>query len=240
MDRVIFTSRQFHRTSAQPCPYLEGRSERKIITELSGPDPIQLYNFLSRAGFRRSHRFAYHPACVACNDCHPVRIVVGEFEETRSIKRVRRLNSDLTVSVVPPEATAEQYRLFSQYQFARHGGSDMADMDFPDYRTMIEETPIDTVLVTGRNQENELVAVSLIDRLDDGCSAVYSFFNPNDSRRSLGTWLVLQLVDQMQALALPYVYLGYWIPGSSKMNYKRRFKALEALRVGQWEKMRDT
>jgi arginine-tRNA-protein transferase len=233
-NKAPFTPQQFHRTSVQHCPYLEGRYERKLITELAGRDPVQFYNELSRVGFRRSHRLAYHPACVDCSACQPVRIVVGRFDESRSIRRVARTNADLTVSLLPPLATVEQYRLFKRYQLARHGESDMVGMDFADYRAMIEETPLDTVLVLARAPRGELMGVCLVDRLDDGCSAVYSFYEPGDPRRSLGTWLVHQLVALMQRDDLPYVYLGYWIPGSPKMAYKARFKPLEAFRNGRW------
>jgi arginine-tRNA-protein transferase len=236
MTTALRTSLQhFYRTSAQPCPYIDGRTERKLITELVVATSVPLYNDLSRAGFRRSHRLAYRPACTACMACLPVRIVVEQHEKSRSNRRVLRMNHDLALGLEPAEATIEQYALFLRYQQGRHGDSDMATMNFDDYRAMIEDSPLDTVLVTARLCDTgQLMGVCLTDRLDDGCSAVYSFFEPDEPRRSLGTWLVLHLVEHMRASSLPYVYLGYWVEGSAKMDYKIRFRPLEALWSGGW------
>jgi arginine-tRNA-protein transferase len=236
MTRLTVTPfQQFYRTGAQPCPYIDGRAERKIITELAGPGGVSLYNELSRAGFRRSHTLAYRPACGQCTACLPVRIDANEHQPGRSAKRLLQHNRDLVVTTIKPSATAEQYRLFVRYQHARHEGGDMAAMSFGDYRAMVEDSPLDTVLVTARDGEGRLMAVCLTDDLDDGCSAVYSFYEPDAPRRSLGTWLVLQLIERMRRRRLAYVYLGYWIEGSPKMNYKVRFRPLEALGPRGWE-----
>jgi arginine-tRNA-protein transferase len=235
MNRPLASHQQhFYRTSALPCPYLDGRVERKLITELAGPGASAFYSELSRAGFRRSYRIAYRPACTRCAACRPVRIPVMEFVQGRSARRLRQVNADLTIRAIQPNATIEQYRLFARYQRIRHGDSDMAAMSYDDYRLMIEDSPLDTRLVTARDGEGRLVAACLIDGLDDGCSAVYSFFDPDQPRRSLGTWLVLQLIDGMRDAGLPYVYLGYWIDGSPKMRYKARFRPLEALTANGW------
>jgi arginine-tRNA-protein transferase len=226
--------RQFYATAALPCPYLPGRVERKLIVELTGRTAPGFYDQLSRAGFRRSHRFAYRPACRLCAACVPVRIAVADFVHTRSTRRVRNVNGDLTGRVLPPHATIEQFRLFAAYQRSRHCDSDMATMSYGDYRGMIEDSAVRTAVVEFRDAEGGLVAVSLLDRLDDGFSAVYSFYDPVPRRRSLGTWCILWLVEECRRLALPYVYLGYWIGESPKMAYKARFPALQRMTDGKW------
>jgi len=230
---------QFFATASVPCPYVPGRAERKLIVELAGRAAPAFYNELSRAGFRRSHRFAYRPACRSCTACVPVRIAVERFADTRSTRRVRNLNTganDGTLAglLLTPRATAEQFELFAAYQRSRHRDSDMAAMSYADYRGMVEDSAVRTAIVELRDTTGALVAVSLIDWLDDGISAVYSFFDPAQARRSLGTWSILWLVEECRREGLPYVYLGYWIEESPKMAYKARFPALERLADGRW------
>jgi len=224
----------FFATASTPCPYLPGRAERKLVVELAGRAAGPVYDELSRAGFRRSHRFAYRPACRACAACVPVRIAADEFRHSRSTRRVQNANAGLAVGVIAPRATPEQFALFGAYQRSRHAGGDMATMTYGEYRAMIEDSAVRTVLVEFREPDGTLVAVSLIDRLDDGLSAVYSFFDPARSRASLGTWCILWLVEECRRRELPYVYLGYWIADSPKMAYKARFPALERLVDGVW------
>jgi leucyl-tRNA---protein transferase len=231
---LLAPSRQFFATSPVACPYIPGRAERKLIVELGGSGGAAFYDDLSRAGFRRSHHFAYRPACPGCASCVPVRIVVERFCHTRSTRRVRNTNRDLRSSLVPPRATPEQFRLFSAYQRLRHGDSDMASMRYGDYRGMVEDTPVRTAIAEFRDGCGNLVAASLIDLLDDGVSAVYSFYDPHQPKRGLGIWSVLWLVEECQRRGLPFVYLGYWIADSPKMAYKRRFPALERLDKGGW------
>lgn len=229
----------FYRTTALPCPYIAGRIERKLVTELVGRDATQFYNALSRAGFRRSHNLAYRPACAGCSACLPVRIPVREFVLTRSLRRIRNCNRDLKVRVAPASVTVEQYRLFLRYQHARHGESDMAAMSYGDYRAMIEETPVATRLVEICDARGALFGACLVDILDDGLSAVYSFYDPADGNRSLGNFLVLALADEAERRALPYVYLGYLIKESPKMAYKARFRPLERLDAGGWRRIEE-
>jgi arginyl-tRNA--protein-N-Asp/Glu arginylyltransferase len=225
---------QFFASAPVACPYVAGRSERKLIVELAGHDAASFYDDLSRAGFRRSHRFAYRPACRGCASCVPVRVAVAEFSDTRSTRRVRNANRDLAVRLDGPRATPEQFLLFAAYQRSRHADSDMASMGYGDYRVMIEDTPARTEIVEFREPAGRLLAASLIDRLDDGISAVYSFFAPHQPRRSLGTWSILWMVEECRRRGQPYVYLGYWIAESPKMAYKARFTALERLVPGGW------
>ena len=227
----------FYVMAESPCPYLPGRLERKLFTELRAPAADGFYASLSQGGFRRSHTFAYRPACTGCSACVPVRIAVDDFSPGRSLKRIERRNLDLTASERPPAATAEQYRLFFRYIGSRHGDGEMASMDFGDYRGMVEETVLDTRLTEFRAADGSLVAGLLADWSDDGASAVYSFFDPDLGKRSLGTYMVLWLIDAARRRGLPYVYLGYWIEGSQKMAYKARFRPLEALGPEGWQEL---
>tara|TARA_Y100001936_G_scaffold242394_1_gene279593 strand:+ start:4354 stop:5034 length:681 start_codon:yes stop_codon:yes gene_type:complete len=222
-------------TRALPCPYIPGRVERKVVTDLSTPNAMALYDNLSRAGFRRSHSLAYRPACPGCTACVPVRIRVGDFELSRSFRRLMKRNSDLTTRDLSAHATMEQYRLFTRYQRSRHSGGEMASMSFRDFRAMIEDSPIDTRIIEFRDQEGYLVGVMLADRQVDALSAVYSLFDPELEKRSLGTFMVLWLVQQAIENDLPHVYLGYWIEESSKMSYKARFRPLEGLTPDGWQ-----
>jgi leucyl-tRNA---protein transferase len=225
---------QFFATSPVACPYVPGRAERKLIVELGGSEGPGFYDELSRAGFRRSHRFAYRPACRVCTACVPVRIAVDHFQHTRSTRRVRNANRDLAGNLAHARATQEQFRLFSAYQRARHGDSEMATMTYADYRGMVEDSPVHTRIAEFRDAAGTLLAASLIDLLDDGVSAVYSVYDPHQTKRSLGTWSILWLVEDCRRRRHPYVYLGYWIAESSKMAYKARFPALEQLTAEGW------
>ena len=230
---LVRPSRYFFGTRPLPCPYVEGRTERKVVTELTGPDAEEVYERLSRAGFRRSYDLAYRPACPGCNACVPVRIVVSEFEATRSQRRVLRDNAGLTADDLEAVATVEQYRLFSLYQQTRHDGGEMSAMNLEDYRAMIEHSPVTSRTVEFRDRNGALAAVMLMDRLRDALSAVYSFFDPGG--RSLGTFMVLWMIRRARELGLSFVYLGYWIEGSEKMAYKARFRPLEALHENGWK-----
>ena len=166
----------FYTTAPLPCPYVQGRIERKVVTEITGPDSDALHDRLSRAGFRRSHNIAYAPVCPNCSACVPIRIDTRLFEPDKSLKRVARANEGTEGFEVPARATAEQFALFQRYQQARHGDGDMATMSFYDYRAMVEDTPIETMVVEFRDAEDRLVGACLADRLGDGLSAVYQLF----------------------------------------------------------------
>ncbi|MGD1878292.1 MAG: arginyltransferase [Kiloniellaceae bacterium] len=221
------------------CPYLPGRTERKLLTEISGPDAQQRYDLLTLAGFRRSHRFAYRPACNRCNACTPVRVVAARFVPGRSLRRIQRANADLTVRMVPARASSEQFSLFRRYIESRHGDGEMAGMSEQEYRAMVEASDIDTRLAEFRDPEGTLIAACLLDWLADGPSAVYSFFEPDAAQRSLGTYVVLWLIEAAKQAGANHVYLGYWIEGSRKMAYKTRFRPLEGLAAAGWQPLQD-
>ncbi len=225
-----------------PCPYLPDRRERKLITEIPGTPPgmpadeaTRRYSLLSRAGFRRSHQYAYRPACSGCSACVPVRVRAADFKAGASLKRVARSNRDLDAIVRPAEPTEEQYRLFGRYIQTRHGDGEMADMTALDYHGMVQHSRVETRIAEYRDATGTLVAACLFDRLDDGFSAVYSFFEPELDGRSLGSHMVMWLIETARAQGLPYVYLGYWIAAVPKMSYKARFRPLEALGETGWK-----
>ena len=228
---------QFFRSGPMPCPYLPGRVERKLFTRLIPPFASEVNSTLSRAGFRRSHDIVYRPVCPTCSACVPVRIPVADFVPERSMRRVLRRNADLTMTEVAAQATGEQFRLFTGYQRTRHGDSDMARMTVADFASMIDEGRSDTCVFEVRDLEDRLVGCILTDRLADGCSAVYSFYDAAQQRRSLGSFLILKLIEHCMLAEQPYVYLGYWIEGSRKMTYKTRFRPLEALGRDGWQRL---
>jgi arginine-tRNA-protein transferase len=229
--------RFFYRMPPRPCPYLPGRTEQNIFTELSGPSTMPLYDALTQAGFRRSHNVAYRPSCPGCQACVPVRVVTWRFAPTRSQQRVLRANEDLTEAEAPGAATSEQYALFARYLSARHADGEMAGMTYADYVAMVEDSPLDTFVAEYRDRERRLLAACLVDRLNDGLSAVYSFFEPGQSERSLGAYMILRLIAKSRGWRLPYLYLGYWIAGSRKMSYKANFRPLEGLTSRGWTVM---
>ncbi|MFG1358121.1 arginyltransferase [Xanthobacter pseudotagetidis] len=238
---------QFYLTAPSPCPYLPGREERKVFTHLVGERAGALNDVLTQGGFRRSQSIAYRPACEGCRACVSVRICVDDFVESRSFKRVRADNADLIGAMKPPTPTSEQYALFRSYVTARHGSGGMADMSVLDYAMMVEDTHVETRLVEYRKAGpdsrilgrgvGDLMAVALTDVLSDGLSMVYSFYNPNVAHRSLGTFLILDHISRAREMSLPYVYLGYWVQGSKKMDYKRRFLPQERLSPQGWERV---
>jgi arginyl-tRNA--protein-N-Asp/Glu arginylyltransferase len=233
---------QFFLTPGGPCPYLPGQTERKVFARLSGSLAQPLNEALTHSGFRRSQMIAYRPACETCSACVSVRIVVDEFELSRTQRRIARRNADLIRADVPAEATREQFALLRTYLDSRHSGGGMSDMGLFDYVAMVEETPVETHLAefrapTADGSRGTLVACALTDVLRDGLSMVYSFYHPGEVARSLGTHMILDHVRAAKARNLPYVYLGYWVRGSDKMDYKARFQPLEALGQDGWQRM---
>jgi len=229
----------FFTTTPLPCPYLDGRIERRMVTELMGRDVMRFSDQLSLAGFRRSHTIAYTPVCDGCSACVSVRVPVNTFTPNKTQRRVQRRNADLLVKTCGPTATAEQYTLFKSYIDKRHADGDMALMGESDFHALVEETPVRSSLVEFRDQGERLVAGCLIDRLGDGFSAVYSFFDTNLKHRSLGTYMILWLIEQAHQQGLDYVYLGFWVQGSQKMDYKRNFRPLEAYTPDGWKRLVD-
>jgi arginine-tRNA-protein transferase len=221
---------QLFLTAAMPCPYLAGRQERKLFTHLTGRRAGVLHTLLTDNGFRRSQNLIYRPACEGCNACQSVRIVARKFLPSARFRRVLRTNADVKGEVRQARATPEQYALFKRYLEARHAGGGMTQMNFIDYEYMVEDTPVQSVLVEYRllsDAERPLVAVALTDVMPNGLSMVYSFYEPALAHRGLGNFLILDHVQQVQSTGLDYVYLGYWVKDSPKMAYKKLFTPLE-------------
>jgi arginyl-tRNA--protein-N-Asp/Glu arginylyltransferase len=227
----------FYLTKPAPCPYLPGRVEQKIFARLSGEsdDDFYLNSSLSQSGFRRSQKMVYRPACPACMACVPVRIVVKDFAPNQSLRRVLRRNADLKSVILPVDDCAELSELFTHYQNSRHPESEMAAMEEPDFVSMMRDGGENAFLFTLQKEDGQKMAAMLVDKLHHGASAVYSYFEPSEANRSLGTALILHLAEWVRSQNLDYLYLGYWIRDCRKMSYKARFPALERLGPHGWE-----
>jgi arginine-tRNA-protein transferase len=238
---------QFYLTSPSACPYLFGKEERKVFTHIVGKRARELNDILTQGGFRRSQTIAYRPACENCRACISVRVVVDDFRPTANMARVLRRNRDIVGTLVTNRPSSEQYSLFRRYLEARHGDGGMVDMTVLDYSMMIEDSHVETRLVEYRRRgpdtaingrgQGKILGVSLTDVLGDGLSMVYSFFDPEVADRSLGTFMILDHIAQAKAMGLSYLYLGYWVEGSRKMDYKARFLPQERLMPQGWQRV---
>jgi len=236
MQTIAETSpRRFYATRHSPCPYLPGRQERKVFTELTGPDADATHDLLAENGFRRSQGIAYRPLCEDCNACIAVRVRALEFDTRRWMKRVLSRNDDLEMTCAPARATAEQYDLFTAYLQARHAEGGMADTTLDEYTDMVEDTEVTTELVEFRTPDGTLAAACLIDILADSLSLIYSYFAPERERLSTGSAIILRLIERAADEGKSYVYLGYWVEDSQTMAYKTRFTPIEALGADGWE-----
>ena len=239
MRHTLPQSHQFYVTAPQPCPYLAGKVERKLFTALQGEGARHLNDVLSHQGFRRSQNVLYRPSCAGCSACLSARIVVADFAPSRNQRRVLRRNAALERVSRSPWATEAQYHLFRRYLDARHATGGMADMDMSEFAAMIEESPVRSRVIEyyrprpGGGQR-QLAAVCLTDILSDGVSMVYSFFDPDLAGDSLGSYVILDHVALAADSGLPHVYLGYWVPGSAKMDYKARYQPLQIFAEGRW------
>ena len=234
---------RFFVTSPAPCPYLPGRIERKVFTELKGTDSDELNEALGRIGFRRSQSVAYRPSCLDCSACVSVRIVAQEFAPSSSQKRVMKSNADVVVTECRPWATGEQFDLLQQYLAVRHPGGGMAGMEESDYADMVEHTPVTTCIVEYReasetDRPGRLIGACLTDVQSDGLSMIYSFYDPEHAARTgLGNFIILDHIRRAAALGLPYVYLGYWVNGSDRMQCKIRYRPMEKLTREGWRRL---
>jgi arginyl-tRNA--protein-N-Asp/Glu arginylyltransferase len=217
-----------------------------VFTHLIGRRSTALNDQLTQSGFRRSQTIAYRPACERCRACVSVRVIVPEFQRTRSMRRIWLRNGDIIGNAIPPRPTSEQYAVFRSYLDSRHADGGMADMSVLDYSMMIEDSHVDTRLVEYRRRgpdsringrgQGPLLGVALTDILADGLSMVYSFYDPEAADRSIGTYMILDHIERARRLGLPHVYLGYWVEGSRKMEYKARYLPQERLAMEGWER----
>ncbi|MFN2098607.1 arginyltransferase [Altererythrobacter sp. MF3-039] len=234
---------RFFVTSPAPCPYLPGKVERKVFTELKGPHSDQLNEALGRIGFRRSQTVAYRPSCIDCQACISVRVVAPEFQPSSSQKRLLKRNSDLVATECRPWATDEQFDLLQRYLGVRHPGGGMATMEESDFADMVEHSPVSSTMIEYREpsvggRPGKLVGACLTDVQADGLSMIYSFYDPDhESRAGLGNFIILEHIRRAAEHDLPYVYLGYWVEGSARMQYKVRYRPLERLTRDGWVRM---
>ncbi len=236
---------RFFVTSPSPCPYLPGKQERKIFTELSGPHAAELNDALGRIGFRRSQSVAYRPSCAGCTACVSVRVVAGEFRPNASQRKLLKRHSDLEVTACKPWATEEQFALLHRYLETRHPGGGMAAMDEGDYADMVEQSPVTSYVVEYREpgvdgERGRLVGACITDQQADGLSMIYSFFVADEGGRpGLGNFIIMDHILRARAAGLPYVYLGYWVKGSERMAYKTRYRPIEVLGPNGWARYED-
>ena len=247
MTRHSRDTPQFYLTAPSPCPYLPGKEERKVFTHLVGERAGELNDLLTHGGFRRSQSIAYRPACDTCRACVSVRVIASEFKPSRNMRRVMERNDDVVGDMRTPQPSSEQYSVFRSYLDSRHHNGGMADMTVLDYAMMVEDSHVETRVVeyrrrgpdsgiTGRGA-GQLLAVTLVDILNDGLSMVYSFFDPEAADRSLGTYMILDHIERARRMGLDYVYLGYWVRSSRKMDYKSRFLPQERLMPEGWRRV---
>lgn len=233
---------RFFVTNPGPCPYLPGKSERKVFTELSGPHTSELNDALGRIGFRRSQNVAYRPSCIDCKACVSVRVVSEEFNPNATQRKLLRRNSDLQIEACEPWATEEQFSLLQKYLSKRHPGGGMTEMDEMDYSDMVEQSPVKSFVIEYREpsvdgEKGRLVGACLTDQQADGLSMIYSFFDADHpGRAGLGNFIILDHILRARKAGLPYIYLGYWVEGSKRMEYKRRFQPLERLGAEGWRR----
>ena len=225
----------FFMTKETMCPYLDNKSEKRLVTDLNN-NPF-LFDELSLSGFRRIENWMYRPSCNHCIECKSYRVNVKKFSLTKSLKRIKRNNIEVVTLLKKNLVSKEYYNLFSNYQNNRHTGSSMSNMTFEDFKSMIETSPINTQLYEFRSKEKKLLGLMLFDYQKDGLSAVYSFYDIKFQKNGLGNYMILELIQLAKRLNLEYVYLGYYIKNASRMNYKLKFKEGELFSDGKWTKI---
>lgn len=220
-----------------PCSYLPGKTATTLFIDPRYPLDTEKYSRFTQLGFRRSGDLIYRPHCRDCNACVPVRIPVRRFIPSRSQRRTWQRNADVRVAAHAPAFNPRHFDLYLRYQSLRHPGGGMDDNDPQKYVNFLVSRQVRTTFYE-MSAAGRLLGVAVVDHLHDGLSAVYTFFEPDEHARSLGTYAILWQVEQARAAGLPWVYLGYWIAESRKMSYKSKFRPLELYRHGQWSEMR--
>ena len=223
-------------SSVHVCPYLEGNTAANLLVDPRHDVTPLLYDSLIRNGFRRNGLLYYRPQCPNCVKCRSVRIVANDFRPSRSQKRTQKKNNDINFELRAPSYNDEHFALYRRYQTARHRGDSMDDSDPEKYQQFLISSKVDTFLIEMR-LEKKLVGVSVVDHVANGLSAVYTFFDPDEDRRSLGTLAILHQIELTRQIEYDWLYLGYWIHDCTKMRYKQNFMPLQAFDVndGSWK-----
>jgi len=239
---------QFYVTTPYKCGYLPNKLAQSLIAAPHHLVNSQVYSGLITQGFRRSGKFAYRPHCETCNACIPIRLVLSEFAPNRSQKRAFKQHADLTASIMPLHFSQNHFELYNSYQHLRHADEDNLNQTEPkdeaeQYRQFLCQSNVESLMIEFKNACNQVKIVSVVDIVQDGISAVYTFYDATDSRASygtntkrasFGTYSIMWLAEWTKSLNLPYLYLGYWIQDSQKMTYKQQFKPQEKLIDGEW------
>lgn len=223
-------------TGEHPCAYLADRRARTMFVDPRQPLNSSVYSELVDQGFRRSGEYVYRPGCPECSACRSLRIPVREFSLSRRHRRCLQANSNLQVHVLPPSFKEEHFALYKRYIAARHTGSQMADPTPRQYLDFLTASWCDSLFYEFR-EDGRLLAVSAVDELTTGLSAVYTYYEPDLPRRSLGMLAILWLIQETRNLGLPYLYLGYWIPECDKMRYKSDYRPHEVFEGQGWRRV---
>jgi len=235
---IQVNSLAFFASEPHACSYLENHTAVSLFADPNVDISMATYSRLADFGFRRSGSFVYAPNCPGCDACLPYRVLVDEFNPNRSQRRILKHNSDLTVRCIPTSFSQEHYELYRRYLSSRHAGSSMENPSIDDYMNFLSSKWSETYFYEFRSN-GKLLAVSVADKLTHGLSAVYTFFETEQSARSLGNFAILWLIQETRALRLQYLYLGYWINSCRKMQYKSLYQPAEVFRYGHWRQFTD-